>query len=44
MLIVPGGSCHVNSDTPDGLDQEAVIVSRRHLLALVKVTFSDALN
>ena len=40
----PGGSSHVYGETPEGVDKEAVVVSGRHLLARVEITFSDALD
>ena len=41
---VPGSSCHVYGDTPERVDQEAVVVSGRHLLARVKVSLGNALD
>lgn len=41
---IPGGSSHVDRGTTDRLDQEAVFIAGRHLLALVKIAFGDALN
>ena len=38
---LPGGSGHVHGVTPEGVDQDAVLVSGRYELAHVKVTFSD---
>ena len=44
ITYVPGGSGHVKCKTPEGIDQEAVLVSGRHLLALVEIAISDALR
>ena len=41
---VPGGSCHVYGETPERVDQEAVVVSGRHLLARIEISLGDALD
>ena len=41
---VPGGSCHVNGDAPERVDQETVVVSGWNLLALVEIAFRYALG
>ena len=40
--MVPGGSGHVDGDSPDGLAQEAILVAGGHLLARGNAAFSDA--
>lgn len=38
------GSCHLDGEIPEGVDQESVVVSGGHLLTLVEISFSDALD
>ena len=42
--IVPGGSSHVDREATERVDQEAVLVSGRYLLACVEVAFGNTLD
>ena len=41
---VPGGSCHVYGETSERVHQETVVVSGRHLLARIEISFGDTLD
>ena len=41
---LPGGSSHIDRETTKRVDQEAVLISGRHLLAWVEVTFGNTLD
>ena len=41
---LPGGSSHIGRQTTKRVDQEAVFIPGRHLLACVEVTFGNTLD
>ena len=42
--IVPGRSSHIGREASKRIDQEAVLVSGRHVLACVEVAFGNTLD